>query len=236
MGNHLRFRFGGGLRTSSKRCVAAIAMVLFGGLSACFLLPSTSHSFRITLDAEVDGQPKRASSVYRITVTKFPSPSGWQLDFRTEGDAVYLDLGEGRHLLLLIGISQDGWAGRFARQARDLFLPKPYRDTLDEFREVSNLKARKELTSQTMPILARLRDVNNPRSLQILDPARVPDIYGPGVRVVSVILEMTRDPVTRGIEKTFPWITGMKQEEEKPGAIIRGGPGITISSRLFTRS
>lgn len=203
-------------------------------LAACFLLPSTSHSFRITLNAEVDGQPKSASSVYRITITKFPSPSGWQLDYRIEGDAVFLDLGEGRNILVLVARGS-GWYANFALLARDVFLPNAKRNNLEEVRELSRLQGSATLSGEALPHLGILRTLADPRSLQVVTPADISPIFGGRVHFRSAMIEMTRAHVTRGIEKRLPWLSDMKAKEEQEG--VTGKPGqLPIYSGLFTRS
>jgi hypothetical protein len=48
-------------------------------------------------------------------------------------------------------------------------------------------------------------DLNDPSNARVVRPDEFEAVFGPGVRFKRVWIEMTDEPVTRGIEKKFPW-------------------------------
>lgn len=189
--------------------LSAIALCILAG---CTIFPA-KHSFRLTLEVESDGQIKTASSVYRITAFHFFSPSGWQLQLDTDGDAIFMDLGEGRNLLVLVG-GPEGWGGHFAQLTRKVFLPRHKdQDGLAPYRELASMSGKAELPHRWLPVLATLPDMKDPNSLRLLSETNFELVFGDRVKFRRVTVELTRDRVTRGIEKILTWLPAMQRDE-----------------------
>lgn len=210
--------------------LSAIALSV---LAACTIFPA-KHSFRLTLEVESDGQINTASSVYRVTAFEFISPSGWQLQLDTEGDAIFMDLGEGRNLLAIIGVG-DGWEGNFANLSHDVFVRKPRGKNLAPYRQLASMTGRAELPRRLLPHLATLPDINDPKSLRFVSETNFEAVFGDRVKFRRVTIELTRDRVTRGITKILTWLPAM-QEAEKTGVQSFRSGGPWIWSRIFTRT
>jgi hypothetical protein len=54
------------------------------------------------------------------------------------------------------------------------------------------------------PQLVHFRDVRDPKSVAAVDPAHLDAAFGPGVRLKRITVQVTGDPVTRGIEGRLP--------------------------------
>jgi hypothetical protein len=59
---------------------------------------------------------------------------------------------------------------------------------------------------QKLLLLVRFGDLNDPKTVERVDPADLAASFGPGVKLVRATIEITKDPVTTGIEKRLPWL------------------------------
>ena len=73
--------------------------------------------------------------------------------------------------------------------------------------EVNRLKPRGELPFQDLPVLVRFHDPKDPTSVELVDPQNLAASFGPGVTLKHAFVEITDDPVTKGIESQLPWLT-----------------------------
>jgi hypothetical protein len=71
--------------------------------------------------------------------------------------------------------------------------------------EVTRLKPTGELALQDLPVLLRFRDPADPTSVELVDPSSLAASFGPGVRLKRAFIEITDDPITKGIEARLPW-------------------------------
>ena len=62
--------------------------------------------------------------------------------------------------------------------------------------------------AQRLPMLVRFKDINDPKSVERVDPSNLAAIYGEGVSLKSVTIEITDEPITTGIEKYLSWLGG----------------------------
>src|SRR5262249_13499521 len=63
------------------------------------------------------------------------------------------------------------------------------------------------LTYKLYPRLLRFRDIKDPATAELVDPDYLAKSFGPGFRLVRVTIEITNEPVTRGIRKILPWLS-----------------------------
>ena len=55
------------------------------------------------------------------------------------------------------------------------------------------------------PYFVRFRNIADPKSVEQVDPDDLAKSFGPGVKLKSLTVQMTDEPVTSGIEKRFLW-------------------------------
>ena len=138
-----------------------------------FVYPTISYHARLSVLVDRGGQTMVGSSVVEISAISFPT-FGDLLDegveLRSRGEAAFLDLGDGKNLIALLGmggfphddivkIAQTTLFGEAYRKNPEYgTLSFVYR-TLD-----AELGKPRELSGQQMPTLARFRDINDPRS------------------------------------------------------------------------
>ena len=74
-----------------------------------------------------------------------------------------------------------------------------------EEREVARrMKPKVELDRSDYPTLVRFRDIRDPKSVELVDPAKLAASFGPGVKLRCITIQITDDPVTMGIEDKLP--------------------------------
>lgn len=66
------------------------------------------------------------------------------------------------------------------------------------------MKPTGELPLEDFPVLVRFRDPNDPTSVELVDPSNLAASFGPGVMLRRAFVEITDDPITKGIETRVP--------------------------------
>ena len=61
------------------------------------------------------------------------------------------------------------------------------------------------------PMLVTFTDIDDPKSVQRVDPANLAASFGPGIRLKRITVEVTDDDVTTGIEKRLRWLDHLEQ-------------------------
>jgi hypothetical protein len=132
------------------------------------------------------------------------------------GDALYVDLGRRGLLFFLIGDPVTGpnsWrpSAVLASPAYDLQIPeKSDKHTENSLRRAKLVELSKDHTARSvptdrLPFAVRFRDINDPKSVEKVDPTDLAASFGKGVALKWASVAFTDDAVTRGIEKLFPW-------------------------------
>lgn len=197
--------------------VAGLAIVAFQ-----LFTPIATVRYRLTLEAEVDGKPATGSGVIEVTYAKAAgllSPGDYGASVR--GEAVALDLGDKGTLFALLKEGQD------SRSAPDYIVLRAFnfsggalpRPADDGIRQVGRLSGKVELPLKSLPLLVRFRDINDPLTVEKLDPFNLEASFGSGVRLNRATMEIVSaglwplsifrfvgTPISTGIEKRLSWL------------------------------
>jgi hypothetical protein len=173
------------------------------------------HKYRLTIEVETPEGVKSAAGVMAVTPDRGYSRRGRT---KTSGDALFVDLGDGRNLVVLLAhldktLDLDGInyvALRAYDAARGQRVP---------FNEMSLQRGVVPVTGALIPILATFTDPADPSTMRIVQPDDLAAAFGPGVRLRGVTAEVVPngfwpldfggalgEPVTRGIEAKLPWL------------------------------
>ena len=189
------------------------------------------HALRVTVEVETPTGPRSASGVLHVVVSEksgmLPETDGVLNSVR--GEAVFLDLGEGRNLVALLarGPNAEGadplhdWAPRALGRMREGW----YRDA-PRWTGVARLRG------DLAPALATFADLSDPGSARLVRPTEFGAVFGPGYSFVGALLEMadagvwplnvlgfSGDPVTRELARHLPWLA-------------RAGSGVRFTTAL----
>jgi hypothetical protein len=55
-------------------------------------------------------------------------------------------------------------------------------------------------------MFVKFRDLNDPTSVEVVDPNDLAASFGPGVKLVEATIAVTPDAVTDGIDSRLPWL------------------------------
>jgi hypothetical protein len=214
-----------------SRILAAGLMVL--GLSGC-AEQWTWHQ-RLTVSVMTPNGLKAASSVQQGIIEKY---GWWQQQWGygggtvLKGEAVVVEVGPGKYLFALLKGTPLAW---------DVFLG---RKTPMEVagQRLESLRENRELTRDQFPLLVTFGDINDPKSVRLVDPANLAASFGPGYRLDVITMTITDEPVTEGkVEGVLGWLVWPREQfiaagnGENPVKIYNGDLTIPIDRNEFRR-
>ncbi len=201
------------------------------------------HSWRqkLVLDVETPTGPKSGGSVVAVDVAWY---SGWEMAMSngtgvasySKGEASFVEIAPGKYLFALsVYEPMQRTLHAFVDAPEELRKedgPRTITARLQSLRE-TRLVAREDY-----PVLVTFADVNDPKSVQLVDPANLATTFGPGVALKQITLEITNEKVTEGeVEEVLRWLgdipertLGRSKDIYKPifAATIKHGDFIQI--------
>ncbi len=198
----------GGPLSKVSRCRFFLTVGRLAALVLSVAACSKTYSWnqRITLvistpNGEVIGQTVQA--VEMVYYRKWAQINGFALDYSQKGEAVVVDLGEGRYVFALVALPS----------LAEEILPQLGKtsDRPDAFREIEKLEGTGlhdlDVFGWTGIGLVTFGDVMDPSSIQVLQEGELAELMGPGFSVARQQIEITPDPITLGkVEEVLPWL------------------------------
>jgi hypothetical protein len=215
------------------------SLFLLPTLTAC---SSETHSYRYKLTLEVDDNGVRHTASNVVEVTTLLSggdfgSAGPSVQERVRGDALVIRLTSGK--LFIATLKAYDWnmparrdpryrnprlwgengpyevlrraysieATRAARGSEDFLAP--YRENLSRLR---SQRGARDIPLIHLPDLVTFADPNDPSTVVIVSPENVSSFVGGNVTIVSARIEVTDEPVTRGVDQYLPWVPGWTSE------------------------
>ena len=216
-------------RTALRRLLASGASLAIPlGLPGC-AFDSAKFRFRFSVSVRTPQGIVSGSSVLEDLASRFPSVGGPGISMTLRGEAVAIKLPSGTYLFATI--SSD-----LASLVPHLFLDHLIddRSTVEGFRKLGGAdgpKGERDLNPDQYPRLVSCFNLIDPDSVAVLDPGSLADAYGAGVFLDRMFVELTSDPVSRGIRAILPWLpTDRDQPINKPSQRQLGG----YDTRLFS--
>ena len=207
-------------RMTRRGLMTLLAAASVASLSGCGSEPRSSVRYRLTLEVETPEGRKTGSGVIEHTgrwndgITRGlgagPGLAGW-----THGEAIITDLGA-RGLLLCLLTRDDTRAG----SNDDFLLPDVFpfdkwggsqKDYAAYLGRLAWSKPVADAPLKSLPMLARLRDPQDPATAERVDPTNLAATFGAGVRLVRVTVQITDDPLPPPtIENRLPWVRTLR--------------------------
>ncbi|MFA5900918.1 MAG: hypothetical protein WC829_17595 [Hyphomicrobium sp.] len=219
--------------------IAAVAVALIVGAFAGYWLmyPTYSHRYRLTLEVETPDGLKKGSSVMESRVRAEPHvlPNvGAVTSF--DGDAVFVDLGGGKNLIGLLAVGMVQGSEGLVRAAIKTFdIPTDCGKPFCQWKLIAETNGARDLPPELTPLLATMGNVRDPKSTRVVKPDEFGAVFGPGYRLKRAWIEMTSDPVTRGIQERLPWLAGFKGLTGGGSNFHPGNPGQNLTANHFVR-
>lgn len=166
--------------------------------------PTYSWRQKLTLIVETPDGVRSGSAVGQVTHWFHPAipldAGSRQSSLR--GEAVVVDLGDGRHLFALL---------RWAKALDGAFgdrLPREH-SSKERFRATSWLrfKGPAPVPFAALPRLVTFEDNNDPTSVRVVDPDNLAASFGEGYALREATIAITEAPVTSGeVERVLGWL------------------------------
>lgn len=192
--------------------VGSLSM-LAGGCSLFY--PSSTIRYRMTVEVETPQGLRTGSSVIETSFQGEPriGDSGG-LNAKARGEAVAVDLPGGVLFALLANRKSgpDYPIYLLDNALRNGVVIPPLSRTYQggEWKgqqdEAKRVKPSITLTAADYPMMVRFADIRYPKSVEAVEPDNLAASFGAGVRLKRIVVQLTDDPVTTGIEKRLGWL------------------------------
>jgi hypothetical protein len=180
--------------------------VLAGGCGALF---PARYRFRLTVIVETPQGIRTGSSIYEVTAARTGGtlPEEAKRDWSVRGEAVAVDLPDGRTLFALLktGAHFGDMAGLSMSTLYPAFAQEGY-DVVGVAKKLASgaYPGPAEVDPDDYPILVTFDDVNDPQSVRQVAPGQLPTVFGRGVSLRTITVEVTHKAVTAGIREKLP--------------------------------
>lgn len=208
-----------------------------------FSFPTVTINYRLTVEAMTPDGPKTGSTVIQVSYgSQFNVNGGGRKgDTHVTGDALYLDLGQGKNLFVTL---QGDGTGRKNTQAdkqssrNAIYLPVEilefkwdWGNEWSLWRQVSAAESAgpKEIPLVKLPLTVTFHDLADPMSVVLVDPQDISAIFGVGYAITSASIGITDQGPETSIVSILPWIMAI---EGGPLDGTRYGKSGTLSGRL----
>lgn len=193
---------------AGRHWVLTTLLVLVVGIAAWwqFAFPSATWRYKMTVTVETPEGIKTGSAVRQIgqfTDFKIGDVGGGSAG--AIGEAVVVDLGaRGKLFALLDG--DDAY--------RVVFNAFPFEgaNTPEGIKYYSHLKNAKAslVEKNNIPTMVTFKDLKDPKTVMAVDRANLAGVFGTGVKLKDVTIEMTDEPVTWKIDTYLSWLLTLK--------------------------
>lgn len=216
------------------------ALVLASYVAYTVAYPTYSYRYRITVEVNTTDGMKSGSSVLEVTTIQFPS---WltlgnnNFETTTRGEAVFVDLGNGRNLvsLLALGPNAEDGAHRFFAPRSYLGVAGSSTGDIQWSKQLSTMSGRRKFAGDADPTLVTFGSLADPSAVQVVPFGNPQTILGPDVRSVHAWIDLTADPVTDRLIGKLPWISNAESAIIAYRIINAGHPGSSSPLGIFRR-
>jgi hypothetical protein len=223
--------------------IGVLALVSFVAFRGCFGSSTTSWNQRLTLVVETPQGEVRGSAVTRVTKTNSSGglvlPEARGVRSKVAGEAVVVEVAPGRYLFALLSGSGEEKrdASHWVYPAYDLSGAGGYGAAMMKVQS-QRFDTPVPLPPEGWPMLVTFDDITKPETVREVEPEDLAAVFGEGVRLKAVTLEITREAVTEGRVDSFLTWLGPYPEPRliAPDGRSTAGPfGMTVSHGDFIR-
>jgi len=204
-----------------------------------------AHKYRLTLDVETPEGRKSASGVMAVHPDRSYTRRG---QTRTLGDAIFVDLGQGKNLVALLAHLDD----RLVLDDMNYVALRAYLAATGKrvpFSEISRLTGTVPVKGELIPVLVAFADPAAPGTARVVRPDDAEAVLGKGYRIEGISVEVVPngywpldfggplgEPVTRGIQAKLPWLN-VTGDSAATALRAAGLPGVEAvdAAEAFTR-
>ena len=194
-------------RHEAGAIIAGIVVAIVLGLWARAEWMTARTRFRLTIEVETAEGLRSGSSVFATATAEGPTwgpPDTQRLSLHKRGEAVLVDLGEGRLLLALLLFGPHGISS--AEGIYDLLGPALAPRRRVSWQDAPKLRGRGDVPAEYMPLFATFDDPRDPASARVVEPGEFAAVFGPGVSFRRAWVETTDAPVVFALKERLPWV------------------------------
>ena len=204
-----------------------------------------AHKYRLTVEVETPEGRKSAAGVMAVHPDRSYARRG---QTRTLGDAVFVDLGQGKNLVALLAHLDN----HLVLDDMNYVALRAYLATTGKrvpFGEMSRLTGTVPVKDELIPVLLSFADPATPGTARVVRPDDAEAALGKGYRLEGISVEVVPNgywpldfggplgaPVTRGIQAKLPWLNGAG-DSAATALRAAGLPGVEAvgAAEAFTR-
>lgn len=200
--------------------VVVVVLVLVGSTIVYGNGSPTTYSWhqKMTVEVEVDGKMVAGSSVVEMTVTGIPEERQFRAarKLSMRGEATVVKLPGDRYLFTLL--TYDVFLT--GKVFHDLVGDKVAQPEKGWAKAIRHVRERRTINQKDYPLLVTFTDINDPTTVRVVDPENLAAIFGPGVTLKRITLEITDEPVTEGKIEQFGFIGVLKKQGTLSGLVM----------------
>lgn len=208
--------------------IGAVALALIYWVWITFFPERHIWHQKLMLVVETPSGEVSGYSVVEVGARFFDPPefmTGNEVHYDLTGEAVTVEVLQGRFLFALMGDSEE----LFFWAAKDRFEGKTRGEWL---RLIPDQTEPVTLTGDLIPMLVTFDDITKPETVRRVNPADLAAVFGEGVRLKSVTLEITEEAVTEvRVEGVLGWLCSYKN----PYRRLSGKSGAIADNELSNR-
>jgi hypothetical protein len=176
-----------------------LALITTGYVACAEMLPSGTWRYKITVNVETPEGLKTGSAVREVTIsTATIDAPEVTASKKIIGEAVVIDLAKRGVAFAIIDSGYTDVFNAFLFHGPTTPAGIKYYRSLKAGTKAPLIKG--------WPRLVYFSDMSNPRSVKEIDPRNMDASFGDGVSIKDIIIEITDEPVTVGIDKWLPWL------------------------------
>jgi hypothetical protein len=197
-------------------------MCVVVGVYACsrLLYPTVILNYRLTLEAITPDGPKTGSGVVQVSYgSEFNLNGGGRRGvMRVTGEAVPVDLGQGKILFVTLTRNASGRGGdsKTLAAAQDAeWLPIRVfgfdwnwgeENKLSSQVEAAKAAGPKDVPFRALPTLVTFKDISDPKTVELVQPEALAATFGEGYALTKATTELTDEEPYPIIIVTLPWL------------------------------
>jgi hypothetical protein len=216
-----------------RRAVYMAGLVIVAAALASCGGPVYTYRYKLTLEVETPEGVKSASSVVEIReyMVKFPAKA---IRGAVTGQALYLDVGKNQQPLVAlltrrIGTSIEPY---FPDYSKYFGIHYEWAENNPGLEALVTKRGAKDLAVIDLPELVSFASPSYPNTVIAVDPRNLEATFGSGVKWHRMTIEITDDPITKGLEAKLPWVTKMDTTMLDGDPLHRYGTSATLANSL----
>ena len=204
------------------RAISGLLVLVFSLFFVACDDTTPDYRYRLTVEVETPGGLRTGSSVIEVEQNMGRSAGtgfGKIIMRRVRGEAVAVDLPGGQTLFTLLRSDTNN---EWAETVMQMLAPEIEGETFDdEFDNVLMIEGEVQLPRtwpanvvvperSAYPLLVTFGDIDDPTSVERVDPDDLVATFGEGVSLKRITVELTDDAVTTEIEERLGWLASLR--------------------------